>query len=497
MNGKELLTGVEYLHREKNISREVIFSSIEKAVRLAIHKCYEDEEGIVVSIDRATGEIHAQKGETILAPDKLGRIPAQAAKQTIIQILREEESQNVFDQYSAQKGDLVHGTVQRFEGGAATVTIAKVEALLPRGEQIPGESHHVGERVKAVILDVRKVGHRVKIILSRNHPDFVRRLFESEIPEIEDQTISIKAVAREAGHRTKVAVSSIDMKVDCVGACVGVRGSRIKNIIDELGGERIDIVRWNDSLQVLIPNALQPAQIEDVMLYPRLGRAIVLVKEDQLSLAIGRRGQNVRLASKLVGWDIEIMTHDELNSGIEKAEGWFTGLPHVTPEMVEAFIEEGFLSFTDLTFVEAAELAELGGVTEDQAQEIIDFAEEEAEKQEEEARTAKPEPPVAPSAPQTAASKAAKLFSGPLGETAVPQPSEAKQTFESLFGPAAEAPASPVAESEQPADEAFGSEPVATEEEQPTTPTEAVSEPLSEPAGEQASPAPVDSAPAE
>ena len=185
-------------------------------------------------------------------------------------------------------------------------------------------------------------------------------MFENEIPEIDDRTIEIKAVAREAGYRTKVAVSSVDMKVDCVGACVGVRGSRIKNIVDELGGERIDIVRWNDALQVLIPNALQPAQIEEVFLYPRLGRAIVLVKEDQLSLAIGRRGQNVRLASKLVGWDIEIMTHDELNEGIERAEGWFSQVPNVAAEMVEAFIEEGFLSYDDLTFVEPAELARVG-----------------------------------------------------------------------------------------------------------------------------------------
>src|SRR4029079_5171706 len=235
------------------------------------------------------------------------------------------------------KGDLVHGTVQRFEGGAATVTIAKVEALLPRGEQIPGESHHVGERVKAVILDVRKVGHRVKIVLSRTHPDFVRRLFEHEIPEIADRTIEIKALARAAGYRRKTAVSSVDMKVDCVGACVGVRGSRIKNIVDELGGERIDLIRWNDSLHRMIPYALQPAQIEEVFLYPRLGRAIVLVKEDQLSLAIGRRGQNVRLATKLVGCDMEIMTHDELNEGIERAENWFLQIPNVTAEQVEVF----------------------------------------------------------------------------------------------------------------------------------------------------------------
>src|SRR4051812_42011150 len=289
----------------------------------------------------------------------------------------------------AKKGDLVQGTVQRFEGGAALVSLGKTEAILPRSEQIPGESHHNSEKVKAVVLDVRKVGHRVKIILSRTHPDFVRRLFENEIPEIADRTIEIKALAREAGYRTKIAVSSIDLKVDCVGACVGVRGSRIKNIVDELGGERIDIVRWNDSLQVMIPNALQPAQIEEVFLYPRLGRAIVLVKEDQLSLAIGRRGQNVRLASKLVGWDIEIMTHEELSEGIEKAVNWFSQVPAAGPEQVERFIEEGFLSFDDLTFLEPSQLAELAGVTEDQAEEMIAYAEEAAERVEEESRVAK------------------------------------------------------------------------------------------------------------
>jgi N utilization substance protein A len=440
MNGADVLRIVDLMHREKNIPKEVIFSGIEAAVLLATQKHFDTEEGVVVTIDRATGGIHAQKGEEVIDPEVLGRIAAQSAKQVMIQKIREAEGTALYDAMAAQKGDLVTAHVQRFEGGAAIVTLGRTEAILPRSEQIPGEAHHVGERVKAVILDVRKVGHRVKIILSRNHPEFVRRLFEEEIPEIKDHTIEIKATAREAGYRTKIAVSSIDLKVDCVGACVGVRGSRIKNIVDELGGERIDIVRWNDSLQVLIPNALQPASIEEVFLYPRLGRAIVLVKEDQLSLAIGRRGQNVRLASKLVGWDIEIMTHEEYNEELEKAVGWFGEIPGVTEEQVEAFIEEGFLSYDDLTFLEPAQLAELAGVTEDQAEEIIAVAEEKAEVVEEETRKAKAAEAEARAAGQLPA-PAPRPSSSPrpedifptVAEEAAPEP--AKPTLESLFGP--------------------------------------------------------------
>jgi N utilization substance protein A len=429
MNPTELIRGVEAVHREKNISKDIIFDAIESAVQLAAEKFYGEEEVVVVTLDRASGEMHARRGEAEIDPQELGRIAAQAAKQALIQKIREGECNYVFDIYAAKKGDLIHGTVQRFEGGAATVSIDRHEALLPRSEQIPGETHHVGERVKAIILDVRKVGHRVKIILSRTHPDFVRRLFEQEIPEIADRTIEIKAVAREAGYRSKVAVSSIDMKVDCVGACVGVRGSRIKNIVDELGGERIDIVRWNDSLQVLIPNALQPAAVEEVFLYPRLGRAIVLVKEDQLSLAIGRRGQNVRLASKLVGWDIEIMTHDELTEGIDRATNWFLQIPGVTDEMIEAFIEEGFLSYDDLTFLEPAQLGELAGVSEEAADDIIAFAEEAAEQVEEEAKAAHAE-----------GADGRKKGAG----TTVPE--GARQRFDSLFAPAPEEAGTPAVE---------------------------------------------------
>ena len=441
MNGPDLIRIIDLMHRDKNIPKEVIFEGIEAALQLATQKHYGTEEEIAISIDRDSGEIKAQKGELVIDPGELGRIAAQSAKQVMIQKIREAECNAIFDEYAAMKGDLVHGTVQRFEGGAATVTLGKSEAILPRGEQIPGETHHVGERVKAVILEVRKAGHRVKIILSRTHPDFVRRLFENEIPEITDRTIEIKALAREAGYRTKIAVSSIDLKVDCVGACVGVRGSRIKNIVDELGGERIDIVRWNDSLQVMIPNALQPAAIEEVFLYPRLGRAIVLVKEDQLSLAIGRRGQNVRLASKLVGWDIEIMTHDELNEGIDKAENWFRQLPAVSEEMVEAFIVDGFLSYDDLTFLEPAQLAEISGVTEEQAQEMIAFAEEAAERVEEETRLAREaEAEARAQAEAAGVSEEAKETPSQTAATLFPEEgsvatTDTKPTMESLFGP--------------------------------------------------------------
>ncbi len=394
-NPAEILRLVTQMHAEKKIPKEVIFQGIEAAIQLAAERSTGSEGQIKVEIDRVTGELHirkqaldangnpSQEQPVELDPEELGRIAAYSAKQIVIQKIREAEADTLYKEYHKQLGELVTGTVKRIDAGTAVVSLdSKAEAILPRSEQIPGETHHVNQRIKAVIHEVKKTGHRVKIVLSRAHPDFVRALFEKEIPEIEDRTIEIKAVAREAGYRSKVAVSSIDMKVDCVGACVGVRGSRIKNIIDELNNERIDIVRWNDSLQVLIPNALSPAEISEVFLYPRLRRAIVLVTEDQLSLAIGKRGQNVRLASKLVVWDIEIMTHDELSADLARAERWFRRLPHVTETMIESFIEEGFLSYNDLTFQEPERLAEITGLTPEEADDIIAFAEEHADEME-------------------------------------------------------------------------------------------------------------------
>jgi N utilization substance protein A len=381
----DLVRIVDSIHRDKNISKDILFEGIQSALTTAARKHYPDAGEIEVRIDPDSGAIDATKDGVKMDPAELGRIAAQTAKQVIIQKIREAERDSLFDEFEDQRGDLVTGTVQRFEGGAVIVNLGKTDAILPRSEQIPGESYHPNERIRAIILDVRKVGQRVKIILSRTHSDFVRRLFELEIPEIADQIIAIRALAREAGYRSKVAVTSIDTKVDAVGACVGVRGTRIKNIVDELGGERIDIVRWNESLQVLIPNALQPAEIDEVMLCHLLGRAIVLVRDDQLSLAIGRRGQNVRLASKLVGWDIEIMTAEELDEVIEKAVKAFEKIEVVDTELAERLVEQGILSYDDLSVMEISELVNtIEGLTEEQTVEIVARAEVLAEAQSEE-----------------------------------------------------------------------------------------------------------------
>src|SRR4051794_20771699 len=376
----DLVRIVDSIHRDKNISKDILFEGIQSALATAAKKHYPDATEIIVNIDPDSGQIEATKDGARMDPAELGRIAAQTAKQVIIQKIREAERDSLFDEFEDQRGDLVTGTVQRFEGGAVLVNLGKTDALLPRSEQIPGESHHPNERLRAVILDVRKIGQRVKIILSRTHPDFVRRLFELEIPEIADQIITIRALAREAGYRSRVAAWSMASKAAAVGACGGLRGPRIKTTVDELGGERTDIVRWTESLQVLIPNGRQPAEIDEVMLCQLLGRAIVLVREDQLSLAIGRRGQNVRLASKLVGWDIEIMTSEELDELIEKAVTAFTRIDGVETELAEKLVEQGILSYDDLSVMEIVDLVNtVEGLTEEQAVEIVSQAETMAE----------------------------------------------------------------------------------------------------------------------
>jgi len=379
MDPNELLRVVDAIHRDKNIEKEVVFEGIEAALISAAKKHYGEEEDIVIQIDRASGAIQgSHNGVSMETAEIAERIGAQTAKQVMIQKIREAERDALYDEYEELRGQLVTGTIQRYEGGAATVTLANVEAILPRGEQIPGETHHPNERVRATVYETKKAGSRVKIILSRTKPQLVQRLFEQEIPEIAEGVIEIRAVAREPGYRTKIAVSSTDQRVDCVGACVGVRGNRIKNIVDELAGERIDIVRFSDDMQVLVPNALQPAEVEEVILCQMLGRAIVLVQEDQLSLAIGRRGQNVRLASKLCGWDIEIMTREELDDQIEQAVVGYSSVEGVEPELAERLVGEGFLSYDDLSVIEPDALMEMGGLTAEQVDRIVEQAEAKA-----------------------------------------------------------------------------------------------------------------------
>ena len=340
MNQEALLRMVDVIHRDKDIPTEVIFEGLELAIATAVRKRLGAGEDLVVHIDRSSAEIliEDEEGEYEFELSELGRIAAQACKQVMMQKFREAERDVLYDDYEARVGALVNGTVQRFDGDNMIVNLGRAEAYLPREERVRGETFQPGDRIRAIVLEVRKDGPRVRITVSRTHPDLVRRLFELEVPEIADQIIEIKRVVREPGYRTKMAVISQDPKIDCIGACVGVRGSRIKAVIDELRGERIDIIRWSDSLETLVMNGLKPATIHLDHIYSDLDNraVVVVVDEDQQSLAIGKKGQNVRLASRLCGWDIDIKTREEF-----EAEGFGTAPRRPEDESEDGFDEEG------------------------------------------------------------------------------------------------------------------------------------------------------------
>lgn len=319
MNG-DILRFVDAIHRDKSIDKSIIFKGIETALEKAAQKQLDSDEEIDITIDQETGDISATRNGSQLDPEMLGRIGAQTARQVMIQKIREAESESLYEDFKEKEGEIVSGSVSRFSGPNMLVTIGEVEAFFPKSQQVPGESYQVGDRLRALVKDVGKKGSKIMVELSRTDPQFIKRLFELEVPEIQEGVIELKGIASEPGNRTKVAVASNQEDVDAVGACVGVRGSRIKGIVAELNDERVDIIEWHPRDGQYIENSLKPADVKQVKLFEDDNLARVIVAEDQLSVAIGKGGQNVRLASKLTGWEIDVMSHKEEQELLEQEQ---------------------------------------------------------------------------------------------------------------------------------------------------------------------------------
>jgi N utilization substance protein A len=433
MNPQEILRGIDTISRERNVDKETLFTDLEQALVSAARKHFNavDTEEFSSEIDRLSGKIRIFRGEEEVPLDSLGRIPAQTAKQVMIQRFREDERTSIYNEFIDRVGELTTGVAQRYEGGALVVQLGRAEGFMPKSEQIPGEQHQSGERVRCLVLDVRDAGSQVKIVLSRAHQDFIKRLFEVEVPEVAERIIEIKAMAREPGHRTKIAVASIDAKVDAVGACVGVRGSRIKNIVDELGGEKIDIVRWNESSQVLIQNALKPAEVVEISLCFELGRGTVVVNEDQLSLAIGKRGQNVRLAARLTGWDIDILTPVEFTKGLDIMEATLKTVEGITEEQIDRLAALGVISVFDVEEVGAAFMTESLQCTPEQGKQIVKIAADKAKVVAEDQAKEKAE----------AEKRKREALLNPVAAVVDPAEAQASAVLGEIFGPAPTEPA--------------------------------------------------------
>jgi N utilization substance protein A len=370
---RELMGMIDTLNRERDVDIEVLYDAIEAAMLTVAHRRYGTEPDLSIKVDRVSGSIICYDANGSELPLDDGRISAQIAKQVIIQRIREAERDVTFDDYINKVGDVISGTVQRFEGPHMVVNLGKAEALCEKREQVREEQYNVGDRIKAYISDVRKVGQKVKIFLSRTHPGLVKRLFEQEIPEVHEKVIEIKAVVREPGVRTKIAVTSFDPKVDCVGACVGVRGTRIKAIKEELNGEKIDIIRWNESPEVLIMNALKPATIHSITLEDDESRAKVVVPDDQLSIAIGRKGQNVRLASRLSQWEIDIVRESDEKRREYRTAQEFMMIPGVEKPMADALVQAGYDKLEELIADGVDALTEVVGFTKESAAEVLAY----------------------------------------------------------------------------------------------------------------------------
>ena len=385
MNSEELLTVLEHIEREKGIDKELLFKAIESALASAARKIVGNKEAEVeVVIDRSTGEIKITSGGKAIKSADFGRIAAQTAKQVIIQKIREAERDIIFEDYEKRVGSITSGSVHRFERGDIVIDLGKTEAILPKSQQCPKERYKQGDRIRAYILEVNKTPHGPQVVLSRSSALFVKRLFETEVPEIGESIVEIKSIAREPGERTKIAVWSKDDKVDPVGACVGMRGSRVKDIVKELQGERVDIVRWNDDIKEYVKAALSPAEAKEIKVNKENKKVEVLLPDDQLSIGIGKHGQNVRLASKLTGWEIDIVGKEKKESKkpetveaevkteakVEAGVG-ITEIEGVGPKTAKALVAAGYDTVDKIKGLTVEDLVKVDGIGEKTAEKII------------------------------------------------------------------------------------------------------------------------------
>ncbi len=359
----DLLLSLEAIEKEKGIPREELLKMLEAALLSSCKKTFKDAESYSVEIDRLTGKITVICGGEEVKDPEFGRIAAQTAKQVIIQKIREAERDTIYNEFSAKKGSLVSGVVHLIEKRALIINLGKADGILPQREQYPGDTYKRGNHIKCYLLDVKQTTKGPEIILSRTHPDLLKCLFELEVPEIHDGIVEIKSVARDPGARSKIAVHSNDDKVDSVGSCVGMRGQRVKNIVRELQGEKIDIVRWSSDIEVFIKNALAPAEIAEIRLYKDEKRVEITVPDEQLSLAIGKKGQNVRLASKLTGWELDV------RSVSQKIP--ISSLKGVGEKTEEILKNAGIKSIKDILKSSVEELEQIEGIGRKMAENII------------------------------------------------------------------------------------------------------------------------------
>ncbi len=406
---REILLLVDALAHEKNVDKEVVFSALEFALASATKKRFADDADVRVQIDRETGEYESFRRWTLLTDDEaienpaaqmyadderaegkkisaentfeeplenveFGRIGAQAAKQVILQKVREAEREKILDEFLARNEHLVTGVIKRMEKGNAIIEVGRLESLLPREQMIPKENLRVGDRVRAYLSRIERSGRGPQLILSRTAPEFITRLFELEVPEIEDGLLEIRAAARDPGLRSKIAVKANDQRLDPVGTCVGMRGSRVQAVTAELAGERVDIVLWSMDPAQFVINAMAPAEVSSIVVDEDAHSMDVVVDEEQLALAIGRSGQNVRLASELTGWTLNILTVDEAAKKNEeestKTRQLFMDKLDVDEEVADILIEEGFTTLEEIAYVPVAEMSEIEAFDEDTVNEL-------------------------------------------------------------------------------------------------------------------------------